>query len=343
MRNVGLALSRQAILDQVCALLAIQARPKGLRLTPTLDGAVPRVLLGDGARLRQVITNLVGNAIKFTDHGEVSIRMDVEREAAGVTVIRAEIRDTGIGIAPEHRGRVFESFTQADTSTTRRYGGTGLGLAISKQLIGLMGGSIGFDTEVGRGSTFWFTVPLRRAVGAQAAPSGGELRSLNAALSEAGRSGLRILLAEDNEVNRRIALRMLEKSGFHAQAVENGRQAVDAVASGCYDLVLMDVHMPEMDGFAATAEIRSREGERHHTPIIAMTARAMSGDREKCLAAGMDDYVSKPVRLEDLRQAVNRWASPEAARRKDSGTASCGRGSVAVSDNAAEPRPQGSG
>lgn len=305
-----------SVLDQVCALLAVQARPKGLQLTASLDAAVPRVLIGDGARLRQVITNLVGNAIKFTDRGEVSIRMEVEREAAGISVIRAAIRDTGIGIAPEHRTRLFESFTQADTSTTRRYGGTGLGLAISRQLIELMGGHIGFDTEVGRGSTFWFTVPLRKAAGAHVSSTEGDLRSLNAALSEADRSGVRILLAEDNEVNRRIALRMLEKSGFQAEAVENGRQAVDAVASGCYDLVLMDVHMPEMDGFAATAAIRSREGEARHTPIIAMTARAMSGDREKCLAAGMDDYVSKPVRLEDLRRAVIRWSAPGAAARR---------------------------
>ncbi len=302
------------VLDQVCALLAVQARPKGLQLSATLDAAVPRVLIGDSARLTQVITNLVGNAIKFTDGGEVSIRMEVERETAGIAVIRAAIRDTGIGIAPEHRARLFESFTQADTSTTRRYGGTGLGLAISKQLVELMGGRIGFDTEAGCGSTFWFTVPLRKATSAHVSPAGGESRGLDTSLPEAGGSGVRILLAEDNAVNRKIALRMLEKSGFQAEAVENGRQAVEAVASGCYSLVLMDVHMPEMDGFAATAAIRSSEGATKHTPIIAMTARAMAGDRERCLAAGMDDYVSKPVRLEDLRQAVIRWAPSGAAQ-----------------------------
>jgi CheY-like chemotaxis protein len=271
--------------------------------------------MGDAARLRQVITNIAGNAIKFTEQGEVNIRMELDGEIAGTAVIRTVIRDTGIGIAPEHRDRLFESFTQADTSTTRRYGGTGLGLAISKQFIELMSGSIGFDTEAGRGSTFWFTVPLRRPVGPlEPRSKAGEQRSLEPALAVAGDGTARILLAEDNEVNRRIALRMLEKSGFQADAVENGRQAVEAVAHGCYGLVLMDVHMPEMDGFAATAEIRGLEGNRRHTPIVAMTARAMSGDRERCLAAGMDDYVSKPVRLEELRQTILRWAAPAAAQ-----------------------------
>jgi PAS domain S-box-containing protein len=294
-----------SVLDEVCTLLAVQARPKGLQLTAIRDAAVPRVLSGDAARLRQIVTNLLGNAIKFTDHGKVTVRIELERETSTSAGLRVVIRDTGVGIAPEHRGRLFESFTQADSSTTRRYGGTGLGLAISRQLVVIMGGQIGFDTEVGRGSTFWFMVPFRKV--ADAAGAERRIRHTAPAGDRAGK--VRILLAEDNDVNRKIALRMLEKSGFHADAVENGRKAVDAVASGLYDVVLMDVHMPEMDGFAATAEIRGREGESRHTPIIAMTARAMSGDREKCLAAGMDDYVSKPVRLEELREVVCRWAA----------------------------------
>ncbi|MGA2326450.1 MAG: PAS domain S-box protein [Bryobacteraceae bacterium] len=298
-----------AALDQACALLGLRARQKGLQLSSSVDPAVPRIVCGDASRLRQVLVSLIGNAIKFTERGEIAVRLALESETGGTVSVRATVRDTGIGIAPERCAPLFESFVQGDDSATRKFGGAGLGLAISKQLVEMMGGRIGLESEVGRGSTFWFTAQFRKQI-EPATPAPADSRAAAGSISPAG---VRVLLAEDNEVNRRITLRMLEKSGFCAEAVCDGRQAADAVLAGHYDVVLMDVHMPEMDGFAATAEIRGREREGRHTPIIAMTARALAGDREECLAAGMDDYITKPARMEELRRAVQRWAGTEGA------------------------------
>jgi PAS domain S-box-containing protein len=300
----------RALVEGVQALLRVQAQQKRIGLSWVVEERVPRAVRGDPARLRQVLTNLVGNAVKFTERGQVRVAVSVDENAAGGAVLRFQVEDTGIGIAPEHTSKLFESFTQADSSTTRRYGGTGLGLAISKQLVELMGGRLGFSSEPGCGSVFWFVVPLEEAelppAPAEATP---QLEAFEAAIEAGDRPAGRVLLAEDNEVNRRIALRMLEQAGYQADAVANGRLAVEAALSGRYDLVLMDVHMPEMDGFQATAEIRrSEKGAR--LPIIAVTARAMKGDREQCLAAGMDDYLTKPVQRKPLEETLERWLRP---------------------------------
>ncbi len=430
-------------------ILAAAARKKGLSLSTYVAPDVPRRALGDVDRLRQVLLNLLGNAVKFTAAGSVTVRAVVERlEGERTSVVRFSVTDTGPGIAPEVAAHLFEPFRQADQSTRRRFGGTGLGLSISRRIVELMGGKIGFDSSLGRGATFWFTVPLERVEegarepgvalrgarvlvvdeesiarqvvdqyllswGAVASSTGNAAHALELAKGAAARGGpfdaiivdrnaggdapsfaarLRsvvsgppapivlitgseepvtdglargfsavvrkpirqaslydalatslqgaalaesalhapsqngtsivaapeiaphrgalVLVAEDNPVNRKLALQQLKKLGYMAYAVGDGREAVDAVAHGDYDLILMDCQMPEMDGFEATREIRRRESERGgHLPIVAMTANALEGDREACLAAGMDDYLAKPVQLAALRAAVERFTN----------------------------------
>ncbi len=414
-------------LEEVAEMLAPRAHEKGLELVCDVSPEVSGRLRGDPGRLRQVTTNLLGNAVKFTDRGEVTLEASVLAETEARATIRIAVRDTGIGIPIERHTAIFESFTQADGSMTRRYGGTGLGLTISRQLVMLMGGKLGVESEPGRGSTFWIEIPLEKptvsgtrlelrsaeldgvrllvvdacasaglSVARQLAAWGCRveraatqeevlplLREAEAAaepfrltlvdarfpeLSLAGiprivlaasgghasraamqaegvagvvskpvrrealwiavtdalgapsalarkepqpepattpRLGLHVLVAEDNPINRRIALKMLERLGCTVHAVENGREAVRACSAGDYDVVLMDIQMPEMDGFEATAAIRASEADGTvHTPIVAMTAHAMEGDRERCLAAGMDDYVTKPVALAALTRAL---------------------------------------
>jgi len=450
--------------EEVAELLAEKADAKGIELACLLHSDIPHAMKGDPGRLRQVLINLVGNAVKFTEQGEVVVRVNKVHDSQEGIVIRVEVADTGIGIPPEHQDRLFQSFTQADSSTTRKYGGTGLGLAICKQLVGLMGGQIGFSSESGKGATFWFTVCLQPV--AQVPESTGSNRgmlkglrvlivddnvtnqkilehyvkawemqsesvqdgamalhtlrqaaadgqpfdlalldmqmpqmdglvlaqtiqkdpalasvklvmltslgrrgdaekakqvgvaayltkpirqvvlfnSLSMLVGEGGkgeqpqlvtrhtvkeaqrRETASILLAEDNLVNQKVAVRMLERLGFHPAVVKNGREAVTAWDQGRYHLILMDCQMPEMDGFEATQEIRRRETHTNgaqgdegapssecdgvsHIPIIAMTANAMKGDREKCLEAGMDDYVAKPVKPEVLEDILLRWLS----------------------------------
>jgi PAS domain S-box-containing protein len=300
-----------AVVNEVCALLGVQARRKGLQLHSHLDPSLPRMLSGDAPRLRQIMSSLLGNAIKFTEAGEVAVHVSLERGTARTATIRVTVRDTGIGIDPEQCAELFNSFVQGDDSAARKYGGSGLGLAISKQLVEMMGGRIGFESEAGLGSTFWFTARFQRQAPRKAteAPAAAvEPRPPLAVTASVSPADVCVLVAEDNEVNQRIALRMLEKSGFRAHVVPDGRQAAEAALSGQYDVVLMDVHMPGMDGFAATAEIRGRERNGGRLPIVAMTARAMAGDREECLAAGMDDYLTKPIQMENLRRTVLRWA-----------------------------------
>ncbi|HEY8515060.1 MAG TPA: response regulator [Candidatus Binatia bacterium] len=442
------------VFDSVLALLAEKAAAGGIELAAFVDDAVPRVVRGDPVRFRQVVTNLVGNAVKFTEAGEVVVRCTLEETSRDTVVVRVTVVDTGIGIAPEAVPSLFEPFRQGDQSTTRKYGGTGLGLTISRQLVELMGGEIGVTSELGKGSTFWFTARLGQVATAADAdeaqpvrarvlivddsatirvwltsrlaahgmePSAVENGQLALQLlrraaahgtpydiaildlvmpgmdgialarkikadpmlcsmplvmltavndsrwaTEAERAGIaaclvkpvreqklvaclenvlettkqrngasdarlprlaaprrngaqrrsrpRILVAEDNPMNVRVALRILERLGCDADAVSTGRAAVEAMGDGRYDAVLMDWQMPEMDGLEAALAIRARETSGRHTPIIAMTASIMEGDREACLAAGMDDHVAKPVRPDELKVVLDRWLGPREPR-----------------------------
>lgn len=255
--------------------------------------------------------NLVGNAVKFTERGSVTMRVELLHHGSDEDVVRFTVQDTGIGIAEDQLERVFQDFTQADSGTSRRYGGTGLGLSISKHLVEMMKGEMGCDSEPGRGSTFWFSLPFgKTSAPPERQPPPVPPKPLGA--SDGAPRRRRILVVEDNQVNRTVAVRLLARQGCDVDTAEDGRKAVEAFAKVDYDLVFMDVNMPEMDGLEATAEIRRREAGGRRTPIVAMTARAMTGDRERCLAAGMDDYISKPVSGEDLRKVLDSWVSETA-------------------------------
>jgi CheY-like chemotaxis protein/HPt (histidine-containing phosphotransfer) domain-containing protein len=283
------------------SLFGVPANSRGLTLTAHVDPSIPVILSGDPHRLRQILSNLVGNAVKFTAQGGVSIRADVADRTAEVTLLRFEVSDTGMGIEADGIARLFAPFVQIDSSATRRFDGTGLGLAICKRLVGLMGGEIGVDSTPGVGSTFWFTARLATPTDSEA---GGVLADNENSVLTASLIGARVLVAEDNSGNMRLIERLLERLGIEATVVANGRLAVEAARNGGVDLVLMDCHMPEMDGFAATRAIRS---EGSTVPIIALTADAMSGDRETCLAAGMNDYLPKPIVPGDLAAILRRW------------------------------------
>ncbi len=295
-------------------LLADQARDKKLELTASLPDDLQTTLRGDAGRLRQVLNNLIGNALKFTERGGVVVRARMESENETAVMIRFTVSDTGIGITEAGQDKLFHAFSQADGSTTRKYGGTGLGLSISKQLVEMMRGDIGVTSTHGQGSTFWFTALFEKQLAGQVATQTSDARAKPSVFSDPAvlenvRQRARILLAEDNAVNRKVALSQLHKLGYSTDAVVNGLEALDALANVAYPIVLMDCQMPEMDGYAATAEIRRREQDTdRHTIIIAMTAHALQGEREKCLAAGMDDYLSKPVNAEELSAALERWS-----------------------------------
>jgi signal transduction histidine kinase/CheY-like chemotaxis protein len=281
--------------------LTFQAQEKGLQLREEIDPGVPAWVEGDPSRLQQILVNLLGNATKFSERGEIILRV---RATDGS--VEFSVTDHGIGIPVEQQARIFDAFTQADASTTRRYGGTGLGLAISARLVQMMGGELKLESEPGVGSTFRFSIPLRTAT-AQPLP-------LLAPLAEPRRP-LSILVAEDNLVNRTLLERMMVKAGHQVKAVEDGSQAVAAMAVQDFDAVLMDVHMPVMDGLEATRQIRERERKSgRHVPIIALTALAIRGDADRCLEAGMDAYLAKPYRREDLLATLARFDAPLPSR-----------------------------
>jgi signal transduction histidine kinase/CheY-like chemotaxis protein len=475
--------------EEVAALLAGPAHEKGLELASFVEPGTPTAIRGDPFRLRQILTNILGNAIKFTEEGEVTLRAELVEDTPDTATVCFEVSDTGIGMTEEQRSRLFKPFTQADASTTRRYGGTGLGLAISKQLVLMMGGEIGVRSEPGVGSTFWFTtrlqkrpestrltpvpraglrdlralivddhetnrrilqkqisswgmrdgmaedgaealemlraaaesgeaydlvvldmqmpgmdgIQLARAISADPAISSTRLVLLTSiginVNEEARRAGVEVvlskpvrqsqlhdtlatmlgapaetqvapsreglspaphatpaaevrasrghvLLAEDYPVNQMVAIRMLERSGYRVDAVNNGREAVEALSRAPYVAILMDVQMPEMDGYEATAEIRRREESGRHTPIIAMTADAMQGDRERALAAGMDDYIAKPVQREELDTMLERWIpEQEPSTQRSDGDARASAGTPALVLSVLESRrgPQDGG
>jgi PAS domain S-box-containing protein len=301
---------RQTI-DDVFQLLGVQGSAKGLQLRSQVSAQIPIVLRGDASRLRQVLTNLVANAIKFTERGEVSLHAALHGREAGKATIRFAIKDTGIGIPPDQAARLFSPFVQADESATRKHGGTGLGLAISKQLAELMGGSIGVESRQGIGSTFWFTAVFELAAAPLEGPSERPVHGFKTPSGPARMREARVLLVEDNATNRDVGLAQLAKLGYQGTAVTDGAEAVRAVERGRFDLILMDCEMPVMDGFEATQRIRA--SAHAGIPIIAVTADAMPADRERCLSAGMDDYISKPVELGSLADVLARWLSASGA------------------------------
>jgi len=306
------------LINDVARMLTSSALAKGLELVVLIPAEIRLNLRGDPTRIRQVLTNLVANAIKFTDKGEVAIRVAQIKEDGHHVTLLISVADTGIGISPEIQAQLFKPFSQADGSTTRKYGGTGLGLAISSELVSCMGGVLKCDSVPGKGSRFSFTLSLEAAAETerkkyQPDPAG----SGSAIAGTRNKSSLHVLVAEDNETNQEVILGMLRKNGCKVTLVANGREAVDAVAEKSYNLVLMDCQMPVMDGYQATAVIRGREkkeGLKKHIPVIALTANALEGDREKCLAAGMDDYIKKPFRQDDIAAMLTRWSREELSK-----------------------------
>jgi len=291
----------RALVEDSLGLMAPMADEKGIELGFSIAGGSRDVLRGDPNRIRQVLVNLLGNAVKFTRDGSVRVGVETVGDPDDGYLAHFTVADTGIGIPAEKIPHLFRPFSQVDTSTTRRYGGTGLGLAICRRLSELMGGEIWVESEPGVGSTFHFTVSVRVP---DAEAERRIVRSRSPLLETADLAFHRILLAEDNEVNRQVALAMLKLLGCRADSVANGREAVAAFEEGSYDFILMDVQMPEMDGFEATRRIRERCPPESQPRIIAMTAHALRGDRERCLEAGMDDYLTKPLTLDALKRAL---------------------------------------
>jgi len=297
------------LIEEVEALLAPRAREKGLDFVWRHAPGCPRRFIGDALRIRQVLTNLVSNAVRFTAQGRVLIELTAEKTSAAACRVSVAVEDTGIGIPADKLPLLFQKYAQTGTSITHRQGGTGLGLAISKHLVELMGGEIHVSSSSGKSSRFWFVLYLPLDQVAQPATGDSGLRQLQTAVEGRRRGPLagRVLLAEDNIVNQRVTIRMLERLGCRAEVAANGRQAVEMACQSPYDVVLMDCQMPEMDGFEATAEIRRRLPTEARPPIIALTAHTMEGDRERCLAAGMDDYLGKPLKIAELEAILRRW------------------------------------
>ncbi len=293
-----------AILDNVRSIIAESARRKGLEVEIDRD-AVPHWLRGDAMRLRQALLNLAGNAVKFTRRGRIVLGAQLLREDGDRLHVRFSVQDTGLGIDAALIPRLFQPFEQADASTSRRFGGTGLGLAITQRLVRLMGGECGVDSEAGVGSTFWFEVPLARAHGATSTALDADGAAAEAQLRR-DHGGARVLLAEDDEVNREVALAILQGIGLHVETARDGNEAVAMAGDGGYDLVLMDMQMPHLDGLAATRAIRATAASAN-VPIIALTANTFDEDRQACAEAGMDDFIAKPMNVEAIYGTLLKW------------------------------------
>ena len=301
------------IIEDIMQLAAFNAQQKGLELVWHVHPMQPSLLRGDPTRIRQILLNLVNNAVKFTEEGEVSVDVRTRQESGPQMVAHVSVTDTGIGIPHNRLGQLFKPFTQVDGSTSRHFGGTGLGLAICKQLTELMGGEIGVESELGRGSTFWFKIPFRKQTAREEAAAAAAVlddsaRMVTRHTIAESRPRLRVLVTDDNTVNQKVAQMMLEKLGCRVDIAANGLEAVAASGKIPYDLIFMDCQMPVMDGFETTAEIR--RGETGRTPIVAMTAHAMKSARRKCLQAGMDDFLAKPVTAALLRGVLRKWCDP---------------------------------
>ena len=312
------AFDPRRLAEDSVALVAGTAESKGLEMSCRVAPDVPRRVCGDPGRLRQVLLNLLTNAVKFTERGEIVALFDLDGHDGDGIVLRLRVRDTGVGIAPEFLPHLFDPFTQGESSTRRRYGGAGLGLAITRRLVELMGGTIAASSTPGEGSEFTCTVRLGEAP-PEEEPAVPERRADSPADPPRPRSSpgrrLRVLLAEDNLVNQRVTRAQLMRLGCDVDLAADGREAIAAIARRRYDLVFMDCQMPEVDGFDATREVRRREGDGPHVPIVALTANALRGDRERCLAAGMDDYLAKPTDLDALERTLDRHAPSTPAGR----------------------------
>jgi len=310
-------LNVRELLREVSELMTFKAQEKDLKFNVIVDPAIPEMVIGDPTRLRQIILNLLGNAFKFTDDGEISIQVRTIQESGSRCLVQFEVHDSGIGIDEKMQKKIFSSFTQADSVTTRKFGGTGLGLSISKRLAELMGGEIGLKSIPGAGSMFWFTAWLSKECDTEKAedtplnPSTSQNSSSDTAIDIRMRPAqdTHILVVDDNKINQMVAEGILSKLGFQTHTAENGRTAIEKLAENRYSMVLMDCQMPVMDGFEATKAIQemASTNKNYNLPIIAMTANAIQGDREKCLAAGMDDYISKPLTPQDLVDIVYKW------------------------------------
>ncbi|MBW2467360.1 MAG: response regulator, partial [Deltaproteobacteria bacterium] len=302
--------SLKNVMDNLASMIAVKAQEKGLKILFPIADDVPLFLVGDPLRLSQVLINLTTNAIKFTESGEVVVSVDCEKITPDWVFLRFCVTDTGIGLTEDQQTRLFKAFDQADTSTTRQYGGTGLGLSISKKLVEMMGGEISVESKPGQGSTFTITIGFGLSQ-KEKIKDEVPVKPLSAAIEEKDKlQGLRILLVEDNKINQLVAQELLKVVGIVVEIANNGREAVDKVRTDTFDGVLMDIQMPEMDGFEATIAIRNM-ADKKNLPIIAMTAHAMVGDREKSIAAGMNDHITKPIEPDELYSALLKWIKPQ--------------------------------
>lgn len=292
-------------IEETLDLLSNQAKAKGIKLNTIIDLKVPEKLIGDSYRLRQILFNLIGNGIKFTEVGEVRLQVKGENPVTKSPItLHFIVKDTGIGIATQGQAELFKSFTQADPSTSRKYGGTGLGLAICQQLVELMGGKIGVESVLGQGSTFWFKIPFDQPEIGQRETKTADKSKKPLACNIKPVTNVKVLIVEDMGVNRMVLRSQLKQLGYRSESANNGQEALDKLAASNYDIVFMDCQMPVLDGYQATQAIREKDSK---TVIVGLTASAMEGDREKCLEAGMSDYLSKPVSMESLHDTLEKW------------------------------------